>query len=84
MADGLYVEFMGETGMWGVGEVYDLSTLPACGTSLVNAERVAAILYESMFCRLTAEAISWMYNTQQPPKDWEETKERLDMMGLPY
>jgi len=42
------------------------------------------IVYESQFSRITAEAIADMENSENPPKDWKETKERLKIMGLPF
>ena len=42
------------------------------------------ILYEPEFCRETAEAIADMENSERPPKDWEETKDRLVRAGLPF
>lgn len=43
-----------------------------------------SVLYEPMFARITAEAMADMCNSKNPPKDWYETQERLDRMGLPY
>jgi hypothetical protein len=36
-----------------------------------------AILYEACFDRGTAELICYMENSDNPPKDWEETSKRL-------
>ena len=48
------------------------------------ADSRGGIYYEADFCRVTAEAIVDMMMAERPPKDWEETKERLDRAGLPY
>lgn len=42
------------------------------------------VLYEADFARITAEAIADMENSDKPPKDWEEAKQRLKAAGLPY
>jgi len=43
-----------------------------------------AVLYDPSFSKITAQAIADLSNAQFPPKNWEETTERLDAMGLPY
>lgn len=40
--------------------------------------------YEAEFCRLTAETIADMYNSDNPPADWYETSDRLTVAGLPF
>lgn len=46
-------------------------------------ESERGLLYESDMSRATAEAIADMENSENPPKDWEETKQRLEAAGLP-
>lgn len=52
------------------------------GTWYVGGD--VSVLYEPPFARITAEAIADMENSAQPPKDWFETRDKLEAMGLPF
>ena len=45
-------------------------------------EEDGAIQYEAQFTEQVADAIAEMENSDKPPRDWYETKERLHAMGL--
>ncbi len=49
-----------------------------------GVEDNGATLYDPSFSRPTAEAIADMENSENPPKDWEETADKLTAMGLPH
>lgn len=51
---------------------------------LWGVEDDEAILYEAGFSRPTAEAIADRENSDYPPADWKETRDRLEVMGLPF
>ena len=42
-----------------------------------------AILYEATFCRVTAESLADLYNSERPPRNWFEAEKLLKAMGLP-
>jgi hypothetical protein len=51
---------------------------------LWGVEESGAVLYEPSFTRNTAKAIANMEDCETPPVDWEETRDRLNELGLPY
>ncbi|MFA6690112.1 MAG: hypothetical protein WCS18_11605 [Sphaerochaetaceae bacterium] len=40
------------------------------------------VLYDCMFSRAVAEALADMENSEKPPADWLEAKDRLESIGL--
>lgn len=48
------------------------------------ADENDAVLYDPQFAKITADAMADLENAENPPKDWEETRDRLMEMGLPF
>ena len=49
---------------------------------LYGLEDSGGVLYEATFTKPVADAVAEMENSDDVPRDWYETKERLIAMGL--
>jgi hypothetical protein len=59
-----------EKGKWGVGHRY-----------VSKGKKCWSLLYEPDFVKATAQRIAELENSENPPEDWEATREILEREG---